>query len=251
MEQLTPFNDSDSERKLDPDEAQARGAVKKPTVPADTLDVSEQTPLIVRNKDFYFEDAIFRVENELFCIPRQYVIQESDILRDKIDAPDPMSSRGRIDDDPVVLGGIQVNDFQIFLKMLYHSNLDCEENFTYDDWTVILGLDKYFKFHHLRDRAISELKLFMPYKEPASYVELGRKYGAAELELEGLKAMIRREAPMGEREAKSDLIGISDTLKIAAIRERVGTLDRFRPVFTERAHSTIDFTQKLKDVFSL
>lgn len=139
------------------------------------------------------------------------------------------------------------------MTCLKFSNLDCEEHFTSDDWTAILNLDKEFKFHYLRDRAISELKLLMPLEELASQVELGRKYGIAELELEGLKAMIRRGAPMGEREAKSGLIGISDALKIAAIRERVAVVDYESGsyVFTGRHQTTIDFTAKLKHAFSL
>lgn len=68
MEQPIPLNDSDPENELNPTEAQATKTVKGPTIPPDALDVSEQTPLIVRNIDFYFEDAIIQVDNTSFAV---------------------------------------------------------------------------------------------------------------------------------------------------------------------------------------
>lgn len=99
---------------------------------------------------------------------------------------------------------------------------------------------------------MSKLKLLLP-KDATEKVEFGRKYGIAEWELNGLKTLVQRGAPVGEREAKSVCIGISDVLKIAAIRERVmidnqaGTTS----IAAERVQSSIDFTEMLKTAFSL
>jgi len=207
---------------------------------------------IIRNKEFYFEDVVILVENELFRVPRRNLIQESDVLRDKFYIPDPKSTRGRTDDDAIVLEGVRLHHFKLLLKILYSSGDDSDKDFTFDNWISILDLDKELRFRQLKTRAMSKLGLLLP-NNAAEKVELGRKYGIAEWELNGLKTLIQRGAPVGEREAKSDRIGISDVLKIAAIRERVmmSSHDGTASIADKRFESSIDFTEMLKTAFSL
>ncbi|KAF8627757.1 hypothetical protein AX17_006123 [Amanita inopinata Kibby_2008] len=76
-----------------------------------------------QNEEFYLEcdPIVFRVEDELFKVPRQLFLHESSVFRDMVDMPicESKALDGNSDKNPLVLEGVQKNNFITLLKFLF------------------------------------------------------------------------------------------------------------------------------------
>lgn len=77
---------------------------------------------LTRDEDFYMQDVIFRVENQLFKVPIRYLIETSDVFRTMFELPqgeEASGGEGSSDEKPVHLEGVKSEDFKQLLKVLF------------------------------------------------------------------------------------------------------------------------------------
>ncbi|KAF8331262.1 hypothetical protein F5887DRAFT_1162694 [Amanita rubescens] len=208
-----------------------------------------------RHKDYYFEDIIFLVEDQLFKVPRHLFLQESEIFRDILSCPVPKGARpdGLSDDQPLQLQGIAAKDFVLLLQCMYPI-LHFTQNPQFpafekmEEWTAVLDLASRFEMTNIKQIATDNLISIMASK-PALQAHMGRKHHVKEWVISGLNKLIQRAEPLNKEEA--ELIGTEDALKVMALRETC-VYDPYNCRWTrrERGQAPLDFSQAIRRGFS-
>lgn len=83
---------------------------------------NEQQLEMIKDEDYYFQDAIFRVENRLFKVPVRFLTGVSGVFRAMFELPQgDLGGRpeGTTDDNPIHLEGVKSDDFKQLLKVLF------------------------------------------------------------------------------------------------------------------------------------
>ncbi|EIW80457.1 hypothetical protein CONPUDRAFT_82695 [Coniophora puteana RWD-64-598 SS2] len=177
---------------------------------------------IKRDSEFYFEDAIFCVENTLVRVPYQTVSEHSHkLLKPFADvSPHGASAMAAPDDQPINLD-VSVEEFRQLLKVLfaYRASKDVEGKLprSVEEWTSVLKLSDMWDMNVIRTFAIqrvSGLKM-----DPVEKARLAIKYKVSEWLKEAVNDLAKRYNPMTEREVEK--LGVKVVLKIAEVRERL------------------------------
>ncbi|KAK2467423.1 hypothetical protein APHAL10511_000658 [Amanita phalloides] len=138
--------------------------------------------MATRHKDYYFENVIFQVENQLFKVPRHLFLQESEIFRDIFSCPVPKGAHpdGLSDEQPLHLRGIAAKDFVLLLRCLYpilqfSGNPQMPTFETAEEWAAVLELASRFEMPNVKQLAKENLLPILT-SNPALQVYLGRKH---------------------------------------------------------------------------
>ncbi|KAH8826210.1 hypothetical protein DL96DRAFT_1607494 [Flagelloscypha sp. PMI_526] len=124
----------------------------------------------VRSSRFYFDDRhiTFKVENELLRIPiRHFLVHAPDVFQSMIDQapPDGTEVEGNSDDNPVVLAGVDLEDFE---ALVGYFNQDLSDfSGTKDEWISILRLADMWSMDRVRRTACEKL-----YNHPFDAIEM-------------------------------------------------------------------------------
>ncbi|KAJ3500252.1 hypothetical protein NLJ89_g9881 [Agrocybe chaxingu] len=112
-------------------------------------------PLVRRDKEYYFQNVVFRVGDVLFNVPKQGFQVPGTIFEAMFSLPtgvDPSEVEGSSDERPIVLANIPTNHFRSFLKVLYPLN---EIKLSYDGWVGVLALSTMWYFQEARIKFVS------------------------------------------------------------------------------------------------
>ncbi|KAF5349904.1 hypothetical protein D9757_013622 [Collybiopsis confluens] len=175
---------------------------------------------IKRSTTFYFDCVRFQVENVLYSLPRNRLIEESSIFEDMFTLPQGESGKmveGSSDDNPIQLEQTKKKDWERLLKVLFHRH-DSENsgpNLTLDEWVSVLGLATKWDMAAVRSTAIDKISSM---RNPAKKIALARQYHVSKLFIPCLVELIGRSEPLTLTELTD--LGAECALKIISTRER-------------------------------
>ncbi|XP_006461451.1 hypothetical protein AGABI2DRAFT_205241 [Agaricus bisporus var. bisporus H97] len=168
--------------------------------------------------DYYIEPLIFQVEDTLYRIPREYLSQESTIIRDMLQVPQSINSdfEGSADSKPIILQQIKATPFRFLLKFLFNPDGPGHLGHSKEELITLLELARKWDMQIIRNKVINQLQPLLE-NDPAHKWNLAKEYGINQWMQPALERLIRRSEPLGEWEY---LMLDQDTfLAVAAIRE--------------------------------
>ncbi|KAJ7625624.1 hypothetical protein FB45DRAFT_921875 [Roridomyces roridus] len=118
-----------------------------------------QPPVGPREPSYYLNSIIFKVEDQIFKVPRYHFERSSEIFATTLTLPAASNAHaeGSSDDNPFVLEGIDKVDFQRLLKVLYPLDIPQILSMPKDDWISVLKLSTLWYFIDARNLAIKQL----------------------------------------------------------------------------------------------
>ncbi|KAH9941599.1 uncharacterized protein BXZ73DRAFT_41378 [Epithele typhae] len=170
--------------------------------------------------------ALLQVGTQLFKVPRRKFEDGSEIFRDMFAVPQlgsDVAAEGSSDDRPLVLEGIREEDFCAFLRALFAPRYGCKTSAlpSYrapEAWIAVLKLSTLWHFDLLRTDAIEALNSQrLTDEQPVGALIVARLYDVPGLLLPAIHALARRTESIRIEEA--ELLGLSTTVKLAAVRE--------------------------------
>ncbi|KAJ3493682.1 hypothetical protein NLJ89_g10961 [Agrocybe chaxingu] len=117
------------------------------------------------NSQFYWDNIVIQVEDELFCVPRCEFVRSSEVFADMFLLPSGPAAchEGQDRKHPIVLEGYKKHDFACLLKVMYPTagslisgtklDLDLEKK----EWASVLKLSAVWNMKKIRAYAIHRL----------------------------------------------------------------------------------------------
>ncbi|EIM84725.1 uncharacterized protein STEHIDRAFT_112299 [Stereum hirsutum FP-91666 SS1] len=121
--------------------------------------------------------------------------------------------------EPIVLEGIDEEDFDAFLNVLYRISYTSNPSQSAKAWASVLHLASIWEFPSIRQLAIES---FEPSATDVDKVVLGHKYGHHEWLLPGYSGLVAREEPLTIEEGTR--LGVRDVVDINNAREKIRAL---------------------------
>ncbi|KAH6908584.1 hypothetical protein BKA70DRAFT_1280242 [Coprinopsis sp. MPI-PUGE-AT-0042] len=143
-----------------------------------------------RSQEYYCPNAIFKVEDELFSIPRTCLTDHSEVF-DAMFALDTSGDHieGESDDHPIVLEGYSSRDFQSLLKVVFPRHLLISiPNLPKTEWVGVLRLSTPWQMHDVRKLAIDELSAMA--LTPLEKITLARENRVPRWLAEGVRTLV-------------------------------------------------------------
>ncbi|KAF8341019.1 hypothetical protein F5887DRAFT_977789, partial [Amanita rubescens] len=170
-----------------------------------------------RNEEYYLEDIVFQIN--LFKVHRRLFVKLSLVLRDMFVRAE---ADGLTDGQPLVLQGVEKKDF-IPLPSMPLSNFwkfpaDSSFSFTLEEWQSVLKLASLYEMAKVKTLAIDKMESLL-INLPSLQIHLARTYNIQKWLAPALYRLAQRTKPLGEEDVR--LVGLSDSLKICALREKL------------------------------
>ncbi|KAK0195869.1 hypothetical protein F5146DRAFT_308554 [Armillaria mellea] len=177
--------------------------------------------MCIRNKNFYWENSIFLVEDELFRAPRYQFIKHSDTFRAMFTLPqaDADTVEGNSDDKPIRLYGVNKIDFERLLNFMYPLEIPPSLTRPLKEWISILKLSTMWVMTEIRNSAISHIMERHQEVEVVERITLGRSYEVPALVRSGLVTLVNQDGGMTEQQAR--LLGWETALRIQWVRDKL------------------------------
>ncbi|CCM03173.1 uncharacterized protein FIBRA_05295 [Fibroporia radiculosa] len=180
-----------------------------------------ETDVPKRHREYYFGDGnvILLVENTLYKLHRSILERHSTVFREMWCVPPPENStEGKVDENPIVLAGVNGGDFIRLLWILYPSVLGSWRATTADEWSSILDQADRWQIDSLRFHAVSQLKMLI--MDPMLKISIWMRYNLDPNDLVFAYAtLITRGQSLSLAEANS--LGMELFVKVAAAREKI------------------------------
>ncbi|KAK2462924.1 hypothetical protein APHAL10511_005122 [Amanita phalloides] len=174
-----------------------------------------------RNREYYLQDVVFQVEGQLFKVNRHLFIRLSPVFRDIFEGS---GSDGFSDEQPLVLDDVKRKDFVQLLRCLYPLQFQGSDyEFSLEEWQSVLRLASLYEMTEVKTFAIRRMAPLL-IESPCLQIHLAKTYDIGEWLLPGLLGLVRRDKVLDEEDVK--LVGLSDALKICALRERKRRCER-------------------------
>ncbi|KAJ3860679.1 hypothetical protein EV359DRAFT_67126 [Lentinula novae-zelandiae] len=207
-----------------------------------------------RSPAFYFDCAIFEVENVLYKIPRARLAEESSLFETMFTLPPGAgnTSEGEDDDHPIHLPQTERKDWECLLKLLFRQVLlprrsistslifnyqsfasnpiSGPPEFTLEEWVSILKLATKWDMSTARACAIEKIAEYSGI--PAKKIRLARDYRVPRYFIPSLVQLIGRSDPLTADDYKD--IGVECALKVVSLRERYYDPNRSEGMFRQQ-----------------
>ncbi|KAF8345186.1 hypothetical protein F5887DRAFT_1196373 [Amanita rubescens] len=203
-----------------------------------------------KNEEYYLEDTIFQVEDQLFKVHRHLFVRLSQVFRDMYAIPvcGDAGPNALSVDQPLVLEGIEKKDFIQLLRCLYPLQYgDHNLEFSLEEWQSVLKLALRYE--------MAEIKMFVVKKMtplltdfPSLQIHLARTYNIQSWLGPGLSRLVWRAEPLSQEDVR--LVGLSDSLKICALREKKPRCNRCESCYAS-THSGGFTEDELGQVFGI
>jgi len=117
------------------------------------------------NSKFYWDNIVFKVEDELFCVPRSEFVQSSEVFADMFLLPSGPAGHceGQDKEHPIVLEGYKKDEFMCLLKVMYPTAGSLISGPKFDlclekeEWVSVLKLSTIWNMTKVRNYAIHRL----------------------------------------------------------------------------------------------
>ncbi|KAK0241291.1 hypothetical protein EDD85DRAFT_818326 [Armillaria nabsnona] len=175
----------------------------------------------IRNKNFYWENSIFLVGEELFRAPRYQFIKHSDTFRAMFTLPqaDADAVEGNTDDKPIHLYGVDKIDFERLLNFMYPLDIPPVLTRPLNEWISILKLSTMWVMTEIRNSAISHIMQRHQDVEVVERITLGRRLEVPALVRSGLVTLVNQDGGVTEQQAR--LLGWETALRIQWVRDKL------------------------------
>ncbi|KAJ3523531.1 hypothetical protein NMY22_g11399 [Coprinellus aureogranulatus] len=163
--------------------------------------ISDSKQLLASSRSpFYWETAVFKVEDTLFRVPKQRFMQTSTVFQDMFSVPTGgklSSSEGQSDDNPIRFEKYSAVDFEALLRVLHPALVDVENasvDLNREQWTGVLRLSTIWEMKEvlqIRAHAIerlSNLKIDRP--TPFDKFSLARDFCVSKWLIESISDII-------------------------------------------------------------
>lgn len=207
-----------------------------------------------KDDEFYMTFVTLQVEDTLFKVPRQTLEAQSPVFRDMFSLPPPpdVEVDGSSDEHPIVLPEpVKAIDFKRLLKVLLLPTSFVGPRLPkgdHDAWISVLKLSRMWEMEELRVLALRHLKYPTGWKSAAEKLALALKHEIRDWIVPGVNELAKRPEPISVEDAQ--ILGLETALKVAAVRESLVT-DGLRLTAGCRIATNVDFTQIIKEIFSL
>ncbi|KAK0459142.1 uncharacterized protein EV420DRAFT_1538552 [Desarmillaria tabescens] len=199
----------------------------RPTSPGSDIafDIEEKPKEVLRfrNKDFYWENSTFLVEDELFRAPRYQFIKHSETFGAMFTLPqaDADAVEGNTDDKPIHLQGVSKTDFERLLNFMYPLDVlhASKQKRSLEEWISILKLSTMWVMSEIRTSAISHIMERREEVEAVERITLGRTHDIPALVRSGIVTLVNQDGGVSERQAM--LIGWETALRIQWVRDKL------------------------------
>ncbi|KAJ7250472.1 hypothetical protein B0H12DRAFT_1234360 [Mycena haematopus] len=164
-----------------------------------------------RHQKYYLESITFKIEDDIFKVPRYHFEHSSEIFAATFTLPavDGADTEGGSDENPIILEGIKSVNFVTLLKVLYP--LDIPQILSKNEWISVLKLSTQWYFLSARNFAIRQLDS----RSDMGSVErilLARQYDIAAWLREGYDDLVNRKHGISVEEAVK--IGLETTVRL-------------------------------------
>ncbi|KAI0763125.1 hypothetical protein BD413DRAFT_643822 [Trametes elegans] len=209
--------------------------------------------VITHNERFYSDHVVFLVEDQLFKVPKRNFVDDSEVFRDMFSLPIwGTTAEGQTDEEPLLLEGVEIDDFYVFLRVMfdpYYLHEETEPKLTKEHWTAVLKLATKWQFTRLRLSAIKNLRPLLSMQNAVEWICLSRQYGVGEWLCDALYALMQRSAALTLAEA--ELLGLNTVVQMGKAREeyiRSSGSSKYYSGFTDpRARVRQLFADELQD----
>ncbi|KAK0459145.1 uncharacterized protein EV420DRAFT_305233 [Desarmillaria tabescens] len=187
----------------------------------------------VRNESFYWENGIFLVEDELFCVPRYQFIKQSETFRAMFTLlqADANAVEGNTDDRPIRLYGVSKIDFERLLNFMYHLDIPSVPTRPLEEWISILKLSTMWVMTEIRNSAIFHIIERHQEVEVVERITLGTSCNVPALVRSGLVTLVNQDGGVSERQAR--LLGWETAMRIQWAREKLIASQGYSCTFDE------------------
>ncbi|KIM36758.1 hypothetical protein M413DRAFT_31388 [Hebeloma cylindrosporum] len=147
----------------------------------------------IRDDFYYFQNLVFKVEDTLFCVPRNaFERPNGNFFSDALfSIPGPGENgeqiEGRGDKHPLILSGVSKEHFRGFLRVMYPLTTK------YEDWVGVLHLSTMWGFVEIRERSIQAVSVFLDDKPVIDKILLARKYHVKDWLFAGYTALVLQD----------------------------------------------------------
>lgn len=184
------------------------------------------TPTLQRDDTFYIDtdSVVFQVEDTLFKLSRYPFVKGSQVFAAMFALPQDTSksTEGRSDAHPIVLPGVSVADFKVFLRLLHPLELYPFIKLgltSVQDWVPVLRLSKLWAFDTITELAVTEMSRLLNNRESTmDNIFLGREFRVPEWVIRGYTSLIKRKDSLTDEEAAA--LGWSTAARIFRTREK-------------------------------
>lgn len=160
------------------------------------------------------------VEGVLFKVHRFFFQRDSQIFKTMFTLPPPSNVPGPIEgeaeENPIVLQGFKILDFERFLSILYPINFLETDLSTVDEWTSVLIISTMWEFDSLRKLCVEKLHQVTL---ATDRVVLGKRFDLTHWLTPAYYHLCTRAEPLNLEEGEK--LGIADVVKIGQIRHQI------------------------------
>ncbi|KAF9262674.1 hypothetical protein L218DRAFT_867238 [Marasmius fiardii PR-910] len=171
---------------------------------------------------FFFPDGnvIFLVENILYKVHRYFFQRDSGIFDAMFSLPPPQDGKrpeGEDESNPIVLLGVESNDFDRLLTLFYPYDFAEPELRTIEEWISILDLSTRWDFTSLRELSIT--RVFQVLDDPSDRIVLGIRYDVTDWLVSAYTELCERKEPLTLEEGRK--VGVDIAVTIAQVRHKI------------------------------
>ncbi|KIL66381.1 hypothetical protein M378DRAFT_23362 [Amanita muscaria Koide BX008] len=173
-----------------------------------------------RNAEFYSQDIVFRVEDELFKVSQHLFVQHSQVFRDmfKIPQSESIGPDGSSDERPLILKGIQKQDFIQLLRFLHpHFKRQAGHGFSLDQWKSVLKLSNLSRMIEVKKLAVDYMTPLVKAESPSLQIHLAQEHDVPKWLQPAKTRLVERSDPIDENDVR--LMGPTFAIEVCALRE--------------------------------
>ncbi|KAJ4494783.1 hypothetical protein C8J55DRAFT_415357 [Lentinula edodes] len=208
----------------------------------------------IRDKTFYSDFKIFKVEDVLFKVPTDALTAESEVFRDLLKLPPvPSNVEGLSDENPIHLEGVLSNDFRQLLRIIC-PRFKSTQVLSFTQWTSVLKLADQYMMDSVRSHAIFIMDQQSDF-DPIDKIVVARRYSIKSWLTPTYNKILQR--PQSFTQHDLERLGSDTVLKLVALRDRLQPMENSRfgslglwSLGTKREAISVDFTEAIEETLS-
>ncbi|EAU91910.2 hypothetical protein CC1G_04677 [Coprinopsis cinerea okayama7 len=193
---------------------------------------NEPTAKLPKDEVYYWNTAVFQVENRRFRLPLYHLLKGSQHfakicgLEEEVDSGLEL---GELDGEgcsgskreQVIKLDADVDDFRNFVKVIFPTSFANAPDLTKAQWISVLKLATCWHFKEARQIAIEHLDDFP--LTSIEHIQLGKQYYVPGWLLHGYENLVRQEDPISLEDARA--IGLESAIRLYIVRTQI---DKYR-----------------------
>ncbi|KLO08703.1 hypothetical protein SCHPADRAFT_858756 [Schizopora paradoxa] len=169
--------------------------------------------VVQKDEEFYMKPLVIEVDEQIFNLPQRDLVEQSPVVQAILASSPPGERLGETEEHPLILSGMNNNEFNTFLEVLYHAG-DQNEIET-NAWKDVLKVASILQVQDLYNTAV--VRLDDVSLEPVSKAQLGNLCDVKRWLRPAYEALCTRAEALTVEEGEK--IGWGPAFKLLKIRE--------------------------------